>query len=158
MTSFAINALDINAVCFRIANWQQDKQALTKIRKKVFIEEQSVPVELEWDGYDETSLHYIATLNNELHNESLNQSIACARLKTDGQIGRMAVLLDYRNHGIGTKLLTLILQDAVDKNYTQLYLHAQVAALTFYENQGFIAQGEIFYEADIAHQKMRIAL
>ena len=152
MTSFAINQFVLNKLVVRVANWEKDKHALIKIRKKVFIEEQNVPVELEWDGYDESSTHYIATLNNELRNEP----IACARLKADGQIGRMAVLPDYRNHGIGTKLLKLILQDAAVKNLSQLYLHAQVEAITFYQKQGFIAQGEVFYEADIAHRKMNI--
>lgn len=158
MTEFAKNVPDINAVVVRVADWQQDKQALIQIRKKVFIEEQNVPIELEWDGYDEASSHYIASLNNRLINKSINEAIACARLKPDGQIGRMAVLPDYRNHGIGTKLLKLMLQDAADKNVTHLYLHAQLTALPFYQKQGFIAHGEIFYEADIAHRKMIIAI
>lgn len=154
MTSITVNTLALNDLVIRVADWQQDKNALIEIRKKVFIEEQNVPIELEWDGYDEASVHYIASLNNE----PVNKSIACARLKPDGQIGRMAVLPDYRNQGIGTELLKLIVQNAVDKKLTQLYLHAQVAAISFYQKQGFITQGEIFYEADIAHRKMRIAL
>lgn len=133
-------------ITLRIAHWPGDRDALSSIRRQVFIEEQNVPEDMEWDEYDAISTHYLASVNGQV--------IATARLKPDGQIGRMAVLPPYRNQGIGSKLLAFILQDAASKNITRVYLHAQVDAIRFYEKQQFTAQGEIFYEANIPHREM----
>ncbi|PCI07802.1 MAG: GNAT family N-acetyltransferase [Gammaproteobacteria bacterium] len=138
--------ISANKIAFHIADWEKDKNALTQIRKIVFIEEQNVPQDMEWDGHDETAIHYLARFNDKV--------IACARLKTDGQIGRMAVLENYRRQGIGNKLLVFVIQHAITNNFKQLFLHAQVDAIPFYEKQSFIAHGDIFIEADIPHREM----
>ena len=130
----------------RKADWSVDKDALKNIRHRVFVDEQKVPVELEWDEYDDSATHFIVTLSGE--------AIACARLKDDGQIGRMAVLAEYRNQGIGQELLRLVIRTAAEKNINDVYLHAQVSAIPFYEKQGFTPVGEIFYEANIPHREM----
>jgi len=130
----------------RVADWSLDKDALKGIRYRVFVEEQKVPVELEWDEYDDTAIHFIVTLSGE--------TVACARLKSDGQIGRMAVLTEYRNQGIGQRLLQFVLRTAAEKKLQDVYLHAQVSAIPFYEKQGFTPVGEIFYEANIPHREM----
>ena len=132
----------------RIADWNNDNVCLTKIRRLVFIEEQHVPEELEWDEEDNTSTHFIVTIDNK--------AVATARLKPDGQIGRMAVLAEYRNQGIGHQLLDFVLQHAVSSGLKQVYLHAQVTAIPFYEKQGFTATGDIFYEANIPHREMSL--
>lgn len=130
----------------RVADWSIDRAALKSIRYRVFIEEQKVPIELEWDEYDDSATHFIACRDGE--------TIACARLKSDGQIGRMAVLKEYRSQGTGQQLLRLVLQTAANKNINEVYLHAQVSAIPFYEKQGFTAIGDIFFEADIPHREM----
>lgn len=127
-------------------SWQKHKEDLSTIRRQVFIEEQNVPEELEWDEYDESSIHFLATIEQKV--------IAAARLKPDGQIGRMAVLAEYRKQGTGSELLRFILQVATSKNFDKVYLHAQTTAIPFYEKQGFIMQGDIFYEANIPHRGM----
>jgi predicted GNAT family N-acyltransferase len=139
---------DYNKTCLniRVANWENDKEILAKIRRLVFIEEQNVAEELEWDEYDVSSTHFLVTLENRV--------VATARLKTDGQLGRMAVLAEYRNQGIGSKLLDFVLHNAATQNLKQVYLHAQVAAIPFYEKHGFITRGNIFHEANIAHREM----
>lgn len=129
-------------------NWAQHSPQLKEIRTAVFIAEQHVPADLEWDEYDTQSIHFLALLNN--------QPVATARLKPDGQIGRMAVLAKYRNQGIGSQLLRFVLQTAANQNYKNIYLHAQSTAVHFYEKQGFETQGEIFYEAGIPHLHMRL--
>lgn len=140
--------MPVNDIQIRVADWSSsDMDELKDIRRRVFIEEQAVPAELEWDEFDDSATHFLAMINEK--------SIACARLKTDGQIGRMAVLTDYRNRGIGAKLLQSVLQQATKQKLKEVYLHAQVAAIPFYERQGFIASGEIFYEANIPHREMR---
>ncbi len=129
-----------------IADWALEKNSLSKIRRQVFIEEQQVPEELEWDEFDVTSTHFLARYQGKF--------IACARLKADGQIGRMAVLTTYRNQGVGTRLLQFVIRNAHYAKYNNIYLHAQLNALHFYEKQGFVASGDVFYEANIAHREM----
>jgi len=130
----------------RVANWTDDRLALADIRRAVFIDEQDVPEELEWDEYDASSTHFLVTVDS--------RPVATARLKTDGQVGRMAVMKEHRHQGIGRKLLHFLIQHAARDHFKMLYLHAQVDALTFYEKQGFAAHGDVFYEADIAHRAM----
>ena len=129
-----------------ITSWRNDKEVLAKIRRHIFIEEQNVPEELEWDEHDNSSTHFFVTSDDRV--------IAVARLKTDGQIGRMGVLAEYRKQGIGSKLLNFILQLAANRNLDKVYLHAQTQAISFYEEHGFIAQGDIFFEVNIPHRQM----
>ncbi len=129
-----------------ITNWDSNNDSLVRIRRQVFIEEQNVPEDMEWDEHDSSSTHFLATLDNKF--------IATARLKTDGQIGRMAVLAEYRNKGIGSKLLKFVLLTAKQQKQKNVYLHAQVSAIPFYKKHGFTACGDVFYEANIPHREM----
>lgn len=142
--------MSVNNTAIHVADWKKDKSSLQTIRRRVFIEEQQVPEALEWDEYDSTSTHFLVTLGQS--------EIATARLKPDGQIGRMAVLPQYRQRGIGAALLTFVLQYARESGFGQCYLHAQTSAIAFYEKQGFTAQGDVFYEADIPHRLMTLKL
>jgi len=135
-----------NNITIKVADWSKEKDDLSDIRRLVFIEEQNVPEEMEWDEFDETSTHFLVTLKD--------QAIACARLKTDGQIGRMAVLPEYRNQGFGSKLLQFVLAEANTQDINHVYLHAQISAIPFYEKLGFITRGNIFHEANIPHREM----
>ena len=141
------NTTSAKELAIKVADWATDREQLSDIRRLVFIEEQKVPEDMEWDEFDSSSIHFLATQGD--------QAVACARLKPDGQIGRMAVLPHYRNRGFGTQLLHFILQIAEQKHIDRLTLHAQVSAIPFYEKLGFIAQGEVFYEAGIPHREMR---
>lgn len=128
-------------------SWQDHKEELSAVRRQVFIEEQHVPEDMEWDEYDITSQHVLALDKN-------GQPVGTGRLKSDGQIGRMAVIRQWRNNGIGTAMLQKILQLAEDANIKQLYLHAQTSAIEFYHRHGFIADSEEYMEAGIPHRTM----
>lgn len=130
----------------KLADWSTDKFDLQNIRRKVFIEEQKVPEALEWDEFDNTSLHFLAMLDDS--------AVATARLMPNGQIGRMAVLAEYRNKGLGKQLLQFVLQQAKKNKLKKIHLHAQTSALAFYEKQGFTTSSEVFYEANIPHREM----
>ena len=136
----------IDNIQFITTNWKQNHQALRKIRTRVFIEEQQVPAELEWDEFDEQSIHFLALDDNK--------AIATARLKPDGQIGRMAVIKEYRNKGIGKKLLSTVLLQAKNDGYNMVYLHAQNKAINFYKKFNFITNGSEFIDAGIMHKAM----
>ena len=138
--------IELNNLKITIASWPDDAAILKQIRRTVFIEEQSVPEALEWDEYDKTATHFLARVDNT--------AVATARLKTDGQIGRMAVLPAYRNQTIGQQLLSFVLVTAVKQGINHVFLHAQVKAISFYKRQGFIEQGDIFMDANIPHREM----
>lgn len=133
-----------------IKSWQDAKNEAYLIRECVFIEEQGVPEDMELDEFDPLAQHALAYLDS--------QAIGTARLVTMpgniGRIGRMAVLAAYRRGGIGTQLLRTLLQKATSQNMVKIELHSQLSAIPFYEQFGFIAQGNIYDEAGIAHRDM----
>lgn len=138
---------------FRIlkAHWADDQDALQRVRTQVFVEEQSVPVELEWDEHDATANHWLALDDN-------GNPIGTARMLADGHIGRMAVLKHYRGQGVGHALLDAALQQARRNDLFEAYLYAQVQAIEFYRKVGFSIVGEEFMDANIPHRSMRLQL
>lgn len=129
------------------ADWKHDGALLRTIREQVFIHEQSVPVELEWDEHDADCLHLLA-LNTE------GNAIGTARLVSGYHIGRMAVLKAWRGQGAGSALMQLLL-DEMRKNRTpQALLHAQIHAAPFYQKFGFTPSGKEFIDAGIPHITM----
>lgn len=136
-----------NTYSIRLAHWPQDKEALRLVREQVFVEEQSVPVELEWDGLDSGCLHLLAE-------DAHGNPIGTGRLLTDGHIGRMAVLKRWRGHGVGATLLQGLMEAGQRRGFSTLLLAAQLQAIPFYEKKGFKAEGEIFDDAGIPHRNM----
>ena len=127
--------------------WTDNLDVLRGIRTVVFVEEQNVPQEEEWDGRDDTAIHVLAMTPD-------GKPVGTARLLDSGQIGRMAVLRDYRNHGIGGSMLNQLVKIAAENNIGNLFLNSQFDAIPFYKKFGFIEQGETFMEAGILHRKM----
>ncbi len=128
----------------------RDQAALRDIRGAVFIDEQRVPVELEWDEFDDESRHWLASIDR--------RPVGTARLLRSGQIGRMAVLREFRGRGIGATLLSAVIDAAAAEGRRELFLHAQTHALAFYRRFDFIEVGPEFMEAGIAHRIMRRTL
>jgi len=134
----------------QIIDWHEQQDTLKAIRKSVFIDEQHVPKDLEWDGQDRDCTHFLASSNAV--------PVATARLTATGQIGRMAVLADYRGNGIGSRLLAAVIEQAKRTGHRQVFLHAQVNVIGFYQKHGFIAEGDIFIDAGIEHRTMRLSI
>lgn len=134
----------------RAAHWPEEMAALRLVRNRVFVEEQKVPVALEWDDKDTHALHLIAL-------DHANRPIGTVRLLRTGQIGRMAVLPEWRGKGVGKALLSKLLAETRRDNDIALYLNAQLQVVKFYAQFGFIARGELFREAGILHQRMEIS-
>ena len=131
-----------------IIDWHTNSSELRKIRAEVFIEEQNVPLEEEWDGLDEKAIHLLAKAAD-------GTAVGTARLLPNGQVGRMAVLKPYRKSGVGAALLKYIISWNQSQPRPPLFLHAQVHAIPFYQKLGFIAEGPEFMDANIAHREMR---
>ncbi len=132
----------------RAALWPRDAPVLAHIRREVFVLEQAVPEELEWDGEDDTARHWLALIDGV--------PAGTVRMLADGHIGRMAVLAAHRQLGIGSRLLTAAIADARQRALIEVYLHAQVHALRFYSAHGFVAEGAEFVDAGIPHRAMRL--
>ena len=127
-------------------SWAENAEALMQVRRAVFIDEQHVPEAEELDSEDKTATHFLAADENA-------NPIGTARLLPSGQIGRMAVLPSWRRRQVGAGLLAAAVAAAAERDLAP-FLHAQVAAIGFYERNGFEAVGEVFMEADIEHRKM----
>ena len=131
------------------ADWAEYKAPLVQIRTQVFIAEQHVTADLEWDGLDDTALHLLAL--NEMH-----EAIGCARLLPDGSIGRMAVLKDWRGRGVGSMLLNAAIKLHRQQAAKTIQLSAQMHAVPFYEKAGFAVCSPPYLDANILHVEMRL--
>jgi predicted GNAT family N-acyltransferase len=131
----------------RLADWSRDQPTLRQIRRAVFVDEQNVPEDLEWDGIDGDCRHVIAQ-------NGAGQPIGCARLLPDGHIGRMAVLASGRGHGVGSLLLERMIALASELGHKRVVVNAQTHAVAFYERHGFVAFGPEFDDAGIPHRAM----
>ena len=140
-------------ISIQITHWDEAKSQVMPIRHEVFIKEQEVPEELEWDEFDQDALHATVKKDQEV--------IGTARLIIDNakaRIGRMAIQKEYREQGIGQKLLSILIQTAKEKGAQECILHAQTHAIAFYAKSDFEPNGPIFDEAGIPHVEMRLIL
>ncbi len=134
-----------------LADWanEADRARLIAVRHAVFIVEQRVPEEMEWDATDATSQHVLAL------DDQTSKPVGCGRLTPECTIGRMAVLDHWRGRGVGAALMRTLLEQARARAMASVSLHAQTHAIDFYRGFGFIAEGSEYLEAGIAHQTMR---
>jgi len=147
----------------RFANWADDKDraAVRSIREHVFMDEQGVSAELEWDGRDSEARHllYFVRDTDPPSNDGTLIPVATARILPDGHIGRMAVLRPFRGQGMGTEIIEYLLQDCRDSGVlSRVWLDAQVSAMGFYQRLDFAAIGDVFMDAGIEHRRMVLVL
>lgn len=130
-------------------DWHSAKAQLIAIRTEVFIHEQHVPAELEWDDCDQAARHLLAS-------DSTGKAIGCARALSPGIIGRMAVSAEWRNHGVGSALLRAAIDLCMKNGWPDIRLSAQTHAIAFYEKAGFTISSEEYLDAGIPHRDMHI--
>ncbi|WP_144822042.1 GNAT family N-acetyltransferase [Marinobacter piscensis] len=132
-------------------SWQFAPPQIRDIRHKVFVEEQNVPPELEWDATDEIADHFLAVLPDDT-------PVGVARLFSTsdetGHIGRMAILPGFRGQGMGEALLKHLIRES-SEHYQELKLSAQKHAIAFYQRAGFHICSEPYQDAGIPHLDMR---
>lgn len=139
----------------KLGTWRELAADARPLRMAVFIEEQGVPADMEWDEDDETAVHAVA------YNRA-GQPVATARLLASNagtaKLGRMAVDAALRGSGIGMQVLQALLEQARRRGDHSVALHAQLSAHGFYERCGFVAAGPVFDEAGIDHVLMTRSL
>ena len=131
-------------------HWNKLEQDAKFIRKQVFIIEQNIPEEEEWDDQDMISDHFVVY--------DQDQPIATARLLQNNRVGRVAVLKAYRGQGIGRMIMLEVIRQAHQQDRKFLQLSSQVHAISFYEKLGFSIQGDAYDECGIPHIKMQLVI
>jgi YbgC/YbaW family acyl-CoA thioester hydrolase len=139
----------------KTGSWAELGADARRVRTEVFVNEQRIPADLEWDEADATAVHAVAY-------NRLGQAVATGRLlpAQDGtcMIGRMAVHQVLRGCGFGEQVLRALAAEARKRGDRAIELHAQRTARAFYARLGFAAQGEPYEEAGIPHITMTSAL
>ena len=130
-----------------LLSWDDARAHASPLRFTVFVEEQGVPREIELDDQDPLSLHAVVFEQGE--------AIGTGRLLPDGHIGRMAVLKEWRNRGVGGLILDGLMTKARERGDREVALSAQVHAVPFYRAHGFVIDGGEYMEAGIPHQAMK---
>jgi predicted GNAT family N-acyltransferase len=145
----------------KITNWHSERNKLQAIREEVFIKEQHVPIELEWDEFDKSATHLLA---QHIQKEKI-LAIGTARIvfynkgkDNIAHIGRMAVLKTWRHIGVGSKLLQTCICECKKHHSKKIMLNAQTSAIPFYQKAGFTISSEEFLDAKIPHKEMTLQL
>ncbi|MDH5631481.1 MAG: GNAT family N-acetyltransferase [Gammaproteobacteria bacterium] len=149
---------------FILASWEKAEADIRKVRNEVFVDEQNIPMELEWDGMDKECLHVMAYDKHGL-------PIGTGRIRIDsitdevsgdahriGQIGRLAVAKHWRSFGVGGAILVYLIHIGEARRLDSLFLNAQEHLQGFYENRLFVREGGVFDDAGIPHVRMARAL
>lgn len=131
-----------------LGDWQQLHAAAQAVRVQVFVLEQKIPPDMEWDEMDALSLHAVAY-------DATRQAVGTGRLLPDGHIGRMAVSQTLRGQGIGGAILAALMEQARQRGDKAVLLHAQTYVEAFYQRFGFVRCGAEFDEVGIPHVPMR---
>ncbi len=140
-----------NNLKVEVVKWIDEYDSLTMIREKVFIEEQKVTSQLEWDGMDKEAIHFLAFKDEK--------AIGCARalvIEYCMQLGRIAVLKEYRGEGIGSALIEKAMTTAKLNQLSAIYISAQCHAIDFYKKFGFEVTSDIYLDAEIPHRDMTL--
>ena len=140
-----------NKLKIEIVKWIDEYALLTIIREKVFIEEQKVTSQLEWDGMDKDAIHFLAFKDKK--------AVGCARafvMQNRMQLGRMAVLREYRGEGIGSALIETAITLAKLNQLSGIYIRAQCHAIDFYKKFGFEVTSDMYLDAEIPHRDMKL--
>ncbi len=138
------------AFTVEVVNWHDASVTLRVVRSAVFIREQLIPEDQEWDEADASCVHVLASAFT-------GEAIGTGRLLPDGHIGRMAVLKSWRGQGVGAAMMRVLLAAAEARGHASVELSAQKHAIGFYRGFGFEVTGAEYLEVGIPHRAMRLA-
>lgn len=122
------------------------KEAIREVRNMVFIKEQHIDPEIEFDGLDDVAVHALVLFDGK--------AVGTGRILDDGHIGRIAIIKEFRAKGLGSKIVLSLIDEATNKGYPRVYLGSQKHAIDFYTKLGFQSYGDEFIEAEIPHLSM----
>ena len=121
--------------------------SIVYIRHCVFTIEQKIDSNEDLDGEDEKAIHILTKVNNHF--------VGTARMMSDGHIGRLAVLKNYRQKNIGSNIISNLINEAKHRKLKQVYLGSQCSAIKFYQQLEFEKYDDVFLDAGINHIMMK---
>lgn len=133
------------------STWRDHGSLMALVRQKVFEVEMRIAPEHDQDGRDERCVHVLAVSPD-------GEAVGTGRLEPDGTIGRIAVLLPWRQHGVGSALLDELVAIALERGHQTVTLAAPITAQGFYETHQFRPDGCVYMAAGIPHRNMLLTL
>ncbi|MFF2039264.1 GNAT family N-acetyltransferase [Kitasatospora sp. NPDC058170] len=152
--------MSASAARIRVAGGEDDLALVHAVRRAVFIVEQEIPEDEEWDDLDATSEHLLAVgpQGEPLGTARLIHGEQALKITggTGGRVllGRLAVVKAARGTGLGAELVRAVEAAGRARGAREVELHAQVQALGFYERLGYAAEGPVYQDAGIPHRTM----
>ena len=141
----------MSRLIYKLVSSVKELEEALEVRREVFIKEQGISPEEEYDGYDKEALHMVVRDREKV--------IGTARVRflsdRQAKIERMAILKSFRRRGIGSRILSFLNEQIGKKQVDELVLHAQHSVMAFYKSCGFKETGSPFLEAGIKHIKMK---
>lgn len=134
----------------KLVGFQDHQAAIMAVRQAVFVDELGIDPQLEWDQKDEQARYAIA-----IHSDRI---VGIGRILKDGQLGRIAVLPEWRRQGIASAIIQCLIEAAQVENIDVVHLSAQLDSVPLYEKFGFVRYGDTFIAAGIVHQGMSLDL
>ncbi len=144
------NVLPLPPILLQVGDWAELAALAGPARPAVFVREQGIAEDLEWDSMDPACVHCVAFAGD--------LPVGTGRLLPDAHIGRMAVLADWRRHRVGAMILDRLIDVGRARGDRCFRLNAQQYVTGFYRRRGFVEMGEPFMEAGIAHRAMQLDL
>ena len=145
---------DMANITYKLVTTDEEMRDALEVRRQVFVQEQGVSEDLEYDGQDEEALHMV--VKNE------GRVIGTARVRflanNQAKIERLAILKPFRRRGIGSNIFSFLKQELKSRQTEQIIIHAQCAIIAFHKSCGFKETGPAFWEAGIKHRKMQLQL
>ena len=153
-TDIAAYITDVDNITFKLVANDEELMGALEVRRQVFVQEQGVSEDLEYDGYDEEALHMVVKDGERVIGTARVRFLTTNKVK----IERMAVLRPFRRRGIGSNIISFLKGELESKQIKQVVLHAQCEVTEFYKSCGFEESGPHFWEVGIKHVKMQLRL
>lgn len=154
LTDIATYIIDMDNITFKLVTTDEELRDALEVRRQVFVQEQGVPEDLEYDGYDDEALHMVVKDGNRV--------IGTARVRfpttNQAKIERMAILRPFRRRGIGSNIISFLKGELRSRQIEHIILHAQCVAIPFYKSCGFEETGLPFWDAGIKHIETQLWL
>ena len=136
---------------YKLVESESELQGAFDVRRRVFIEEQGIAVEVEYDGNDGKALQMVVKDGAEVVGTARVRFLNAKQAKLE----RMAVLDGFRHMGIGSGITAFLIDELRNRQVERVVLHAQYRVIAFYKSCGFEEMGLPFTEAGLKHIKMQ---
>ena len=140
----------MDRITFKLVENDSELREAFEVRRVVFVEEQGVDEDIEYDGFDCEALQMVVKEDDKIIGTARVRFLAAGKAK----IERMALLEPFRRRGIGSGMMSFLDSELRMRHVGHVSLHAQYGVIAFYESCGYSTTGSPFWEAGIKHIAM----